>query len=145
MGGLTVSSIASGAFTGSNVKTVTIPDTVTSIAADAFDEGVTIVASPDSYAAQFAQENGFEFVSSEATEVLLGDINGDGEVNSVDALLALRYNAGTVTDLTAQQLFQGDVNSDNTVNSVDALEILEYNAGNAVADPVGEYVEYTAA
>ncbi len=63
-----------------------------------------------------------------ATTVLLGDLNGDGHVNSRDARALLRYLAGLVTadeiDLTA-----ADFNGDDRINVRDARGILRYIAG----------------
>jgi hypothetical protein len=52
-----------------------------------------------------------------------GDINGDGTVNSTDALLALRYSMGSAA-LTDEQLARGDVNGDGIVNATDAIMIM---------------------
>ena len=53
-----------------------------------------------------------------------GDINGDGKINSFDALLALR-NSVQLNELTAEQTAAADINSDSVVNSHDALLILQ--------------------
>jgi hypothetical protein len=67
-----------------------------------------------------------------------GDLNCDGEVNVVDALMVLRHVAGlpfTVPDCPApgsQQgngLLRGDLNCDGEANAVDALILLRYVAG----------------
>ncbi|NIR93671.1 MAG: hypothetical protein GWO08_08350 [Gammaproteobacteria bacterium] len=72
---------------------------------------------------------------------LLGDVNGDGAVNSTDALVILSYDAG----LPLPQPFIdrinagfGDVNSDGNTNSTDALIVLSYDVGIAVPFPVGQ-------
>ncbi len=65
------------------------------------------------------------FASSGAT---LGDVNGDGNVNNVDASTVLRYDAG-IMGLTAQQLMAADANGDRAVNNVDASQILKLDAG----------------
>ncbi len=53
-----------------------------------------------------------------------GDINGDGKINSFDALLALR-NSVQLNELTEEQAAAADINSDSIVNSHDALLILQ--------------------
>ena len=58
----------------------------------------------------------------------LGDIDLDGSVTSVDALLALRRSMGVV-ELTQAELLRGDVNCDGEVDSVDALIILRMSLG----------------
>ena len=57
---------------------------------------------------------------------LAGDVNGDGEVNSDDAVCILRYLAGYDVGVKIEN---GDVNGDGTVNSDDAVRILRNLAG----------------
>gem|GEM_PF-2496975 len=54
---------------------------------------------------------------------LLGDIDLDGEVSSVDALLALRYSMH-LNELHGQQIVNGDMNGDGELNSTDAILIM---------------------
>ncbi|MCD7817321.1 MAG: GBS Bsp-like repeat-containing protein, partial [Bacteroides sp.] len=68
---------------------------------------------------------------------MLGDVSEDEAVNTLDALLILRSNAGTYT-LTEKQVLESDV-LDNIANgtsteagSLEALTILRWNAGNDV-------------
>ena len=56
-----------------------------------------------------------------------GDVNGDGVVNSDDAVCILRYLAGY--DATGVRIENGDVNHDGMVNSDDAVRILRNLAG----------------
>ncbi|MBQ4648005.1 MAG: dockerin type I repeat-containing protein [Clostridia bacterium] len=60
--------------------------------------------------------------------IYLGDANGDGVLNSLDAALILKYDAMIITDLTPLQLMLCDANGDGTVNSLDAAQILKYDA-----------------
>ena len=62
------------------------------------------------------------------TIIKLGDINGDGKVNTVDALNALKYDVGTIK-LSEEQEKALDVNKDNKLNTVDALILLKYDVG----------------
>lgn len=66
-------------------------------------------------------------ITVEEPKGLLGDVNGDGKVNSRDAMLVLQYSA-KITTLAEDQLVRGDVNKDNKVNSRDAMRILQYSA-----------------
>lgn len=66
----------------------------------------------------------------------LGDVNGDGDVDSSDALLALSADAGMNTSQFCP-MNCGDVNGDGLVNSSDALLMLSYDVGLIVPFPVG--------
>ncbi len=59
---------------------------------------------------------------------LLGDANGDGKVNNLDATAVLKYDAGII-DETGLDLSVADVNGDGKVNNLDATCILKYDAG----------------
>ena len=60
------------------------------------------------------------------TVFVTGDVNGDGVVNSDDAVCILRYLAGYDVDVKIEN---GDVNGDGVVNSDDAVCILRSLAG----------------
>ena len=55
----------------------------------------------------------------------LGDVNGDGNINILDANLAAAYY-NEVIDLTEEQLLAADVNGDGNVNILDANLIAAY-------------------
>lgn len=57
----------------------------------------------------------------------LGDVNGDGYIDSADAMLCLRSAVG-LTELTAEQKSAADVNKDSFVDAGDAIKILRYDA-----------------
>ena len=57
-----------------------------------------------------------------------GDLNGDGYIDVVDALMILRYYTGHDT-LTIAQLEAADVVKNGTVDLGDAVRILRYEAG----------------
>ena len=59
---------------------------------------------------------------------LLGDIDGDKEVTSGDAILALRYAAG-LEDPTEERKIAADVDRDGSLTAGDAILILRYAAG----------------
>jgi len=70
-------------------------------------------------------------VPSDITEVILavkGDVNNDEDVDSVDALQVLKYDAA-ITELTDIEQFVADVNNDGDVNTIDAVSVLKYDAG----------------
>jgi len=62
------------------------------------------------------------------SSVILGDVNGDGQVTIVDALFIAQYTVGMKT-LSATQLAAADVNGDGLVNIIDALFIAQYTVG----------------
>ena len=64
----------------------------------------------------------------EGVDVTKGDVNGDGDVDNTDALMALKYDAGII-DLDDIALVAGDVDEDGCVDNTDALKILKYDAG----------------
>ncbi len=55
-----------------------------------------------------------------------GDVNGDGKVNSTDALTVLQFSVGRIKDINRDS---ADVNGDGKVNSTDALVILKISVG----------------
>ena len=62
------------------------------------------------------------------TSVLKGDVDGDGKVNSTDALQALYISTGRLTP-NLYQLLAGDVDANGAVNSSDSLNILYFSTG----------------
>lgn len=66
--------------------------------------------------------------------VVLGDVNGDGEIDNLDANLVYRYFNGKVT-LTDEQLAAADVNGDGEVDNLDANTIYRYFNGKITAFP----------
>ncbi len=56
---------------------------------------------------------------------LIGDVNRDGNVDVLDAVIVQKYSAskGTLDD---EQLYIGDVNDDGTVDILDAVQIQKY-------------------
>ena len=60
--------------------------------------------------------------------VLLGDLNGDGELTSVDVVLLARYLAGAEA-LTEAQLTAADLNADGVITSADLVLLARKVAG----------------
>lgn len=56
-----------------------------------------------------------------------GDVNGDGYIDSADAMLCLRYSVG-LEELSEEQEKAADVNKDGFVDAGDAIKILRYDA-----------------
>ena len=66
----------------------------------------------------------FDVEVTEEKKIELGDINGDGQVNSTDLLLLKRHIiAGSKTEwiLTGDKFKMGDINSDEKINATDLL------------------------
>lgn len=58
----------------------------------------------------------------------VGDVNGDGNEDNLDAAAILKYDAGII-DLDDGALSVGDVNYDGNVDNVDAALVLKYDVG----------------
>jgi hypothetical protein len=58
---------------------------------------------------------------------LIGDVNCDGSVNSIDAAILLQLAAGLIGGVGCPA--NADVNEDGQVNAIDAQLILQYSAG----------------
>ena len=69
----------------------------------------------------------FLFSLSHASELTMGDLNGDGEVNLIDTVLMVNHIQGTeyITDSDALK-WKADVNGDGLVNSFDVEESLNF-------------------
>jgi hypothetical protein len=55
-----------------------------------------------------------------------GDVNGDGKIDSVDALIVNQYYVGLTT---LEYPIVADVNDDGSIDVVDALMIAQYSSG----------------
>lgn len=112
--GLPVTEIGSGAFQGkSGVKAVSLPSTVVRIGASAF-KGCTGLSKVTTY---IASEKPAE---PDTPERVPGDANGDGQVDSRDALLVLQYGAGWNVSL---EKANADMDADGSITLNDAVLI----------------------
>jgi hypothetical protein len=67
---------------------------------------------------------------------ILGDVDGNGTVNSTDALIILTGDVGL--DISGYcPIYCGDINGDGAVNSTDAGLLLTYNVGLSVPFSIG--------
>jgi len=96
------------------------------VAAGVCDFGISGLYGGDGYGNSFLTESAAvdARVSILGAPVPLGDVNGDGNVDNLDAAWVLQYDAKLRPSIE-----NGDVNGDGTVNSVDAALILKYDAG----------------
>lgn len=80
-----------------------------------------------------AQDNPIMLLETEATVSVgankLGDVNGDGKVNIIDARWLLQVSSGSRT-LTDSQKAVADVNRDGKVNIIDARWLLQVASGS---------------
>lgn len=68
-----------------------------------------------------------------------GDLDGNSEVNNIDAVWILKYDAA-ITELSKAQLIAADVNADGEVDNLDAAMVLQYDAGLIDGFPADETV-----
>ena len=120
------------------LKSVYIPESVNVIENYAFgyvfgDNGFeksddfTIYGEAGSAAQKYAEDNGFTFIEGRMNEITYGDANGDGKIDSRDAVVIKKYVAG-FTGFTID-LDAADVNADGKVDTRDAVKILKKIAG----------------
>lgn len=95
-------------------------------AADA--DGTASAAMPAPSASQAAAAPAGAPASQVAWE-MRGDVNGDGQMDAVDALAVLAHVVGRTLPATFAVQPQGDVSRDGAVTAADALLILEYRVG----------------
>ena len=69
-----------------------------------------------------------EYTFDAAKDFLLGDVNNDGKINMLDAILVQKHGIG-LTALTDTQLQIADVTGDGNVNIRDAILIQKYSLG----------------
>jgi hypothetical protein len=64
----------------------------------------------------------------------IGDVNGDGIKNNIDALLLFYYSLGIVPDLAHKE--NGDVQINSYINNMDALILFYWGLGNVSVIPM---------
>ena len=58
-----------------------------------------------------------------------GDVNGDGVITTIDALMLLQA-ANDLLNLTPEQFLRADLNDDGELSAAEALRILKYANGS---------------
>ena len=78
--------------------------------------------------------------ATEAAGWLLGDADGDGTVDTIDATMIQRYNALIPVDIPVTTLMHGDVDRDDDLTVIDSTFILRYNVQIPTPYPIGEWM-----
>ncbi len=131
-----------------HLSNITIPESVTSIELKAFANcpQLTIYGQKDSCAEKYVNEYNHRFVDlSVAVPPSLGDPNGDGAINAIDAsemLTVYTRIATNKTKPTSDELAYCDVNKDGAVNAVDASYVLSFYAYNATSKTKISFTDY---
>ena len=73
-------------------------------------------------------------------KVLLGDADGNGEVDVIDATVIQRYISDMTVPYPEKTLMNGDVDGDGELSVIDATYIQRYSASFDVPYPVDEWV-----
>ncbi|MGP8320621.1 MAG: dockerin type I domain-containing protein [Methanosarcinaceae archaeon] len=58
-----------------------------------------------------------------------GDINGDGTINTLDAIHLAKYYTGAGSEKFRTIFADGDINSDGSINTLDAIHLAKYYTG----------------
>ena len=77
----------------------------------------TIYGYEDSTAQKYAEKYGYKFKKIGQTEIIKGDLNGDGKVNIADAVLMNKFIFGENPEIPEWK--SADLNDDNVVDSFD--------------------------
>ena len=142
------------AFCGcSSLKSITIPASVTSIDSRAigyyniFDTdkigGFTIYGYSGTEAERYSNDNGFSFIplgDEPEKPYILGDADGNGEIESVDATYIQRYIAKIDTPYTKTELLRADVDGSDDLELLDVTCIQRYLANLKTDYPIGQTV-----
>lgn len=77
---------------------------------------------------------------TQAAAVLLGDVNGDGEVDMIDATVIQRAVTRINEPYTQEQLMNADIDGDGGITIVDATFIQRYSTGVKTPYKIGEAI-----
>lgn len=128
----TVTSIGSTAFYNcESLKSLYIPASVKEIDESAFwgCDSLTLLVDEGSYAEKYAKYYQIPYKSlMEPPKLILGDVDGDGEITSADALFALRQSV-KLENLTPEAIKMADIDNDGEITSADSLSILRMSVG----------------
>lgn len=149
-----ITRIGSAAFEGCTALTdITLPESITRIGSAAFSDctgltsvtilgtnvyifysafdgipNLTIYGYADSSVESYANAHNINFRI--IGETVVGDLDGDGTINSTDAVAIQKYLAGNVIEGFTKE--SADLNGDGEVNSADSVLLMKYLAGYEV-------------
>ncbi len=131
-----VTSIGNNAFAAcENLKEIEIPETVTAIGSHVFEgcealETVTYTGSEEQWDEITLGEGNETLEDAEIVivDIVLGDINEDGSIDSVDLTMLYDCAMGWLT-LTDQQIASGDIDGDLAISSTDIAILYDYLMG----------------
>lgn len=81
------------------------------------------------------------FICEYDDPLILGDVDGNSETDTVDATLIQRYCSGMRTNIDDSRWVRGDVNSDSTTDVIDATFIQRYAANLLTDFAIGEWIK----
>ncbi len=90
------------------------------------DKDFTIYGAEGSAAQAYADENGIKFVVDIPTAVIrpLGDISGDGRLDTKDAMKSVQFALKKLTPKTDAEFTAADVNADGKLDSKDSMILI---------------------
>ena len=140
----TVTTIADNAFAlCQTLEKVTIPSSVTIIGNDIVTDygNIKIYCATDSEAHKYAAKNGISFILTDEDNdpVKLGDVDGDGKISAKDSMMIQRY-AINLKKLTPKQIRAADIDGDGRATNKDAINLLRYTINIKVKFAIGEMV-----
>ena len=134
-----VSTIRKFAFANcSSLTEINISNSVKSIDDTAFNgaDNVVIRCDKESYAYLYCLRNGISYrLNQDTIPYILGDVNGDGVVDILDATEIQKY-AAERTDFTDEQFELGDINKDGYCDVIDALLVQKSVIGAYEIPPI---------
>ncbi len=81
------------------------------------------------------------FSATDKTGYILGDADGSGKIEMVDATFVQRYIADITVNIPYKTLLQGDIDRSGELEITDATYIQRYLADMDVPYPIGEFIE----
>ncbi|MDR0919314.1 MAG: dockerin type I repeat-containing protein, partial [Oscillospiraceae bacterium] len=130
--GYDVVEIDIGAFWELDGVTITIPKSIKEIKPEAFIDcaNVTIRGYSGTVAETAAAEYGFDFVPIEETEIIVGDIDGDGKTGKVnDIVMLAKYLKGNIK-LNSETLSKAQcTKGDSVIDTADLTALIAYLMG----------------